>query len=123
MHASARDGRLRQSAGPGEAAHRVSLDHHIEVEVQAHRLRDRLCPGDVFSVVRRTGSYIDPDHAIVRRAQRLLESTDWPIDRIAAESGLGSASNLRIRFADIVGTSPTRYRSALTATALGRSPQ
>ena len=49
----------------------------------------------------------------VRRAQNLLESTDWPIDRIARESGLGSAQNLRTRFGDIVGTSPTRYRRAL----------
>ncbi|WP_375390249.1 GlxA family transcriptional regulator [uncultured Amnibacterium sp.] len=55
--------------------------------------------------------------ARVRRAQRLLESTDWPIDRVAAEAGLGSASNLRIRFADVVGTSPARYRSALTTPA------
>ena len=49
----------------------------------------------------------------VRRAQNLLESTDWPIERIASDSGLGSAQNLRARFADIVGTSPTRYRRAL----------
>lgn len=50
----------------------------------------------------------------VRRAQRLLESTDWPVDRIAVECGLGTAANLRARFAAIVGTSPTRYRTALT---------
>lgn len=52
----------------------------------------------------------------VRRAQRLLESTDWPVERIARESGLGSAQNLRTRFGDIVGTSPTRYRRALGPT-------
>ena len=51
--------------------------------------------------------------ARVRRAQRLLESTDWPIDRVAAECGLGSATNLRARFAGLVGTSPSRYRTAL----------
>jgi transcriptional regulator GlxA family with amidase domain len=49
----------------------------------------------------------------VRRAQLLLESTDWPIDRIARESGLGSAQNFRGRFAALVGTSPSRYRTAL----------
>ena len=49
----------------------------------------------------------------VRRAQNLLEATDWPIERIARESGLGSAQNLRVRFSDIVGTSPSRYRQAL----------
>ncbi|MFT4166031.1 MAG: helix-turn-helix domain-containing protein [Microlunatus sp.] len=51
--------------------------------------------------------------ARVRRAQRLLETTDWSIDRVANESGLGSAPNLRARFAALVGTSPTRYRSTL----------
>jgi transcriptional regulator GlxA family with amidase domain len=51
--------------------------------------------------------------ARVRSAQRLLETTDWPIDRIAQESGLGSATNLRARFADVVGTTPSRYRAAL----------
>ncbi|MET4783273.1 helix-turn-helix domain-containing protein [Glaciihabitans sp. UYNi722] len=50
--------------------------------------------------------------ARVRGAQRLLETTDWSIDRIASQSGLGSAPNLRARFASIVGTSPTRYRTA-----------
>lgn len=51
--------------------------------------------------------------ARVRRAQHLLETTDWPVDRIAAESGLGSPTNLRARFAATVGTSPSRYRTAL----------
>ena len=49
----------------------------------------------------------------VRRAQGFLESTDWSIERVAREAGLGSAQNLRLRFGDIVGTSPTRYRRAL----------
>ncbi|WP_368498697.1 GlxA family transcriptional regulator [Herbiconiux sp. A18JL235] len=53
--------------------------------------------------------------ARVRRAQQLLETTDRPVDRVAAESGLGSAANLRKHFAAVVGTTPTRYRTALTA--------
>jgi len=57
----------------------------------------------------------------VRRAQNLLESTDWPIERIARESGLGSAQNLRTRFGEIVGTSPTRYRRALGPPRNGQS--
>ena len=52
----------------------------------------------------------------VRRAQRLLETTDWPVDHIATASGLGSATNLRARFSAVVGTSPTRYRTALGTT-------
>lgn len=53
--------------------------------------------------------------ARVRTAQRLLETTDLTIELVADRSGLGSAANLRARFADLVGTSPTRYRTALGA--------
>ena len=52
--------------------------------------------------------------ARVRQAQRLLETTDHPVERIAAAAGLGSAANLRARFSDLGGTTPTRYRRALT---------
>lgn len=52
----------------------------------------------------------------VRRAQRLLETTDWSIDRIADASGLGSAANFRAHFSALVGTSPSRYRTALGTT-------
>jgi transcriptional regulator GlxA family with amidase domain len=52
--------------------------------------------------------------ARVRRAQRLLETTRWSVDRIARETGLGTPTNLRARFADVVGTTPVRYRTALT---------
>lgn len=50
--------------------------------------------------------------ARVRTSQRLLETTDWPIDRVARESGLGSSQNLRNRFLDLIGTNPSRYRAA-----------
>lgn len=55
--------------------------------------------------------------ARVRRAQRLLETTSWSVDRIARETGLGTPTNLRARFADVVGTTPARYRRALTRRA------
>ncbi|WP_430592074.1 GlxA family transcriptional regulator [Humidisolicoccus flavus] len=53
--------------------------------------------------------------ARVRIAQQLLETTDYPVERIAVECGLGSTSNLRARFTEIAGTSPSRYRRALTS--------
>lgn len=53
----------------------------------------------------------------VRHAQRLLETTGWTVERIAGEVGLGSATNLRAHFAQLVGTSPQRYRHALTPSA------
>ena len=48
--------------------------------------------------------------ARVRRAQRLLETTDLSIERIAAEVGFGSATVLREHFGEIVGTNPLGYR-------------
>ncbi len=46
----------------------------------------------------------------VRHAQRLLEGTDLPVDRVAAEAGLGSGANLRVHFSRQVGLNPTLYR-------------
>jgi transcriptional regulator GlxA family with amidase domain len=50
--------------------------------------------------------------ARVRRAQRLLETTDLSVEAVAAEAGFGSATVLRERFGRIVGTSPIAYRRA-----------
>jgi len=53
-------------------------------------------------------------HARVRRAQRLLETTQLAIERVASESGFGSATVLRQHFAAIVGTTPLAYRRAFS---------
>ncbi|HYZ54257.1 MAG TPA: helix-turn-helix domain-containing protein, partial [Streptosporangiaceae bacterium] len=39
-----------------------------------------------------------------------LETTDQPIERIAAEAGFGSAITFRARFREQVGVSPLHYR-------------
>src|SRR5690606_3179205 len=57
-------------------------------------------------------------HARVRRAQELLESTDLPVERVAAEAGFGSAVTLRAHYARRVGASPLAYRGAFRS----RSP-
>ena len=46
----------------------------------------------------------------VRLAQRLLEQTEMPVQRIAERAGFGSAIALRRQFIEIVGTTPARYR-------------
>ena len=48
----------------------------------------------------------------IARAQQLLETTDLPIERVAAEVGFGTALSLRQYFSDQVGTSPSLYRRA-----------
>lgn len=52
----------------------------------------------------------------VDHARKLLETTDLPIDRIARSSGLGSAANLRARFAQTLGVTPTAYRRQFNST-------
>ncbi|WP_327429020.1 GlxA family transcriptional regulator [Streptomyces sp. NBC_01236] len=50
--------------------------------------------------------------ARVRRAQYLLETTTYPVERIAAQAGFGSPTAFRERFKRVVGTSPYAYRRA-----------
>lgn len=47
----------------------------------------------------------------VLHAQRMLERSDLPLDRIAEECGFGSAAVLRQNFARVLGTTPTAYRA------------
>lgn len=46
----------------------------------------------------------------VLRARHLLESTALPVDRVAAESGLGTAASLRQHMQAAIGVSPLAYR-------------
>jgi len=52
----------------------------------------------------------------VHQAQRLLETTAHPVDRIAARVGFGSATAFRDRFKLVTGTSPQAYRRAFRGT-------
>ncbi|GAA1992108.1 AraC family transcriptional regulator [Nocardiopsis rhodophaea] len=54
--------------------------------------------------------------ARVHRAQRLLETTDLAVDRVAERSGFGSAATLRHHFSRVVETSPQSYRRAFSLT-------
>ncbi|HWL78616.1 GlxA family transcriptional regulator [Microbacterium sp.] len=49
-------------------------------------------------------------------AQRLLEQTDLGLDRIAYESGFGSAAVLRQNFSRVLGITPTAYRARFCCT-------
>lgn len=51
-------------------------------------------------------------------AQRLLESTELPVERVAAECGFGTPAALRTHFHRQVGTTPQAYRRTFRATAL-----
>lgn len=44
------------------------------------------------------------------RARQLLEETDLPVDRIAADAGFGTGTALRQHFHATLGVSPRAYR-------------
>jgi transcriptional regulator GlxA family with amidase domain len=48
----------------------------------------------------------------IRLAQRLLETSDLPVDVVARDSGLGSPDNLRKHFGRTLRTTPQAYRRA-----------
>lgn len=47
-----------------------------------------------------------------RAAQRLLETTDLPVEHVAASAGFGSTTALRTHFGRRLATTPTAYRRA-----------
>ncbi|HVW42297.1 MAG TPA: helix-turn-helix domain-containing protein [Amycolatopsis sp.] len=47
----------------------------------------------------------------VERARQLLEETDLPVDRIAADAGFGTAASLRQHLQAALGVSPSAYRA------------
>lgn len=57
--------------------------------------------------------------ARVRRAQQLLETTSHSVERVATDTGFGSASVMREHFRRVVATTPLAYRRAFTSRANG----
>ncbi|MER5932909.1 helix-turn-helix domain-containing protein [Streptomyces sp. NPDC002054] len=53
----------------------------------------------------------------IEHARRLLEVTDLPVDRIAAEAGLGTGASLRRHLAAAIGVAPLAYRQTFRAKA------
>ncbi|WP_424213844.1 GlxA family transcriptional regulator [Streptomyces sp. BI20] len=53
----------------------------------------------------------------VDRARHLLETTDWPMERVAREAGFGTAQSLRKHLTAVLGVPPTAYRRTFRAGA------
>ncbi len=58
----------------------------------------------------------------IRLAQRLLETSDLPVDVIARESGFGGADNLRKHFRRAIRTTPQAYRRTFRGPAQVAEP-
>ncbi|MCD4523892.1 GlxA family transcriptional regulator [Nocardioides sp. cx-173] len=57
--------------------------------------------------------------ARIRLAQSLLETTDHSVERIAHQTGFGSAANFRAKFRAALDTSPAAYRLAFATVSRG----
>ncbi|MBG6089454.1 GlxA family transcriptional regulator [Actinomadura viridis] len=57
----------------------------------------------------------------VERARWLLEETDLPVDRVAAEAGFGTGASLRQHLRAAVGVSPTAYRTVFRGPSAARA--
>ncbi len=56
----------------------------------------------------------------VLHAQRLLETTDLPVDQIARQCGFSSSVSLRPHFRRLLGTSPAAYRESFHVRGIPR---
>ncbi|MFC6839397.1 GlxA family transcriptional regulator [Xanthomonas theicola] len=54
-------------------------------------------------------------HQRLARAQQLLEGTDLALERVAGDSGFGSAGALRQQFLRVLGVTPSAYRRGFRA--------
>ena len=100
-------------------------------------IRQNACEGiDVNNVARHCGVSrrtlertfgqflgISPHEQIVRtkvaRAKELLAMTDYPLDTVAAKSGLSQAAYLNVLFKREVGKTPGEYRKSVACTSNG----
>jgi transcriptional regulator GlxA family with amidase domain len=58
----------------------------------------------------------------VSYARRLLETTDWPVDRVATAAGFGTGASLRLHLGSALGVSPIVYRNTFRV-ALGQQSE
>ncbi|MFH8591740.1 GlxA family transcriptional regulator [Streptomyces rimosus] len=99
---------------------RLWIADHLDADLSAPALAARMCLSErhfarVFK--QETGSspatYVE--EARVEMARRLLETTDCPLDQVAAAAGLGSAETLHRAFRRQLATTPAAYRRRFRA--------
>lgn len=98
------------------------MSGHLEEDLTVSRLaRQAHMSERTFARRFRAETGTTPHHWLVwqrvLQAQRLLETTDLDVDRVAERAGFGSAATLRHHFLGRVGTAPQRYRRTFRRTA------
>ncbi|MCX5386942.1 GlxA family transcriptional regulator [Streptomyces sp. NBC_00083] len=94
---------------------RLWIADHLKEELSAQTLAARMCLSErhfarVFKQETGAGPAAYVESARVETARRLLETTDGPLDEVAAESGLGSVETLHRAFRRQLATTPAAYR-------------
>ncbi|WP_069885873.1 GlxA family transcriptional regulator [Streptomyces luteocolor] len=94
---------------------RLWIADHLDGDLSAGALAARMCLSErhfarVFTQETGTSPAAYVEAARIEVARRLLETTDHPLDRIAAAAGLGSVETLHRAFRRQVATTPVAYR-------------
>lgn len=117
---------VAEDAGTSTAAARALMSEHLDRRLSLKELAAH-CHMSVRSFTRRfrqeTGT--SPAEwltsARLKHARHLLESTELPVDDIAARTGLGSGTNLRQHMRATLDTTPSAYRRAFRSTDASRT--
>jgi transcriptional regulator GlxA family with amidase domain len=101
---------------------RLHIADHLDGDLSTPALAARMCLSERhFARVFRQETGITPaayvEAARVEAARRLLESTDQPLDEVAAACGLGSVETLHRALRKQLGTTPAAYRRRFRTTA------
>ncbi len=91
------------------------IAEHLDGDLSTPALAARMCLSErhfarVFTQETGTGPAGYVEAARVEAARRLLETTDRPLDQVAAAAGLGSAETLHRAFRRRLATTPAAYR-------------
>src|SRR5215217_4108600 len=101
------------SANLGEALTVADMAHHARMSARTFARRFREVTGTT------------PLRWVLNQrilaAQRRLETSDDPVERIAQDCGFGTGATLRLHFGREVGVSPTRYRGTFKQDAQRRT--
>jgi len=103
---------------PGSDRFAATLDHmleHLDEPLSIEAMADRAAMSPrTFARRFRSTTGTTPGQWLVRQrvllAQRLLETTDDPVELIALRCGFGTAAGLRLHFRRVLDTSPLVYR-------------
>jgi transcriptional regulator GlxA family with amidase domain len=106
------------AGGPGSDRFAATLEYmleHLDDPLSVETMADRAAMSPrTFARRFRSTTGTTPGQWLVRQrillAQRLLETTDDPVELIAVRCGFGTAAGLRLHFRRVLDTSPLVYR-------------